>query len=231
MTTQATTEYTARVSYRHGDFMAEVVVWEDGQIVNEILVGWFDTYALAHAAATQDTTDWIQCQANEAAMAEALLEAQIAQVDATIAELAEEANYCEHCGAVVDAAAAQLVGAEMWCPACANGVEECRNDGEPGMWIDGSIAQAGWAMLDTPDDADRRAYRDALVAQGAQEDDAMDAAEVEAWLREHPSDLNALTMEICAISGDHIHLDQFGRVVHRAGSRCDAENWLKDQEA
>ena len=230
MTTQATTEYTARVTYKDGDFMAEVVVWEDGQIVDEIHVGWFDTYALAHAAATEDTTDCIQRQANEAAMAEALLEAQIAQIDATIAELAEDANSCECCGAETDADAAELVGAEMHCPACVAGAgfEEYANDGTEGTWVDPADAQSGWAMLDTP--AARRDFRDTLVAQGAVQDAAMDAAEVEAWLREQPSDMTALRLEICAISGDHIVVDQFGRVVKRECDGAAAYLWLCEMQ-
>ena len=195
MTTQATTDISARITRDVDDFQAEIVHYDaNGHEVDAYLVGWFSTHAAAYEAANQELTETLQARANEAAMAEALLEAQIAQVDAVVAELDEDANYCECCGVEADAAAAELVGLEMHCADCAANT--------------------------------RRAYRDALAAQGAAQDDAMDAAEVEAWLREQPSDLNALRLEVCAVTGDHIVVDQLGRVLKRESDGAAAYLWL-----
>jgi hypothetical protein len=80
-------------------------------------------------------------------------------------------------------------------------------------------------------DADaRRAYRDELTAQGAAADAHADAADVEAWLREQPSDLSLARIEVCAVSGDHLVLDQFGRVLKRECDGAAAYLWLREAQ-
>lgn len=69
MTTTTPTEYSARVTRDGSDFLAEMVVWEDGQVVNEVLVGWFDSHARALAAANEAVTDALTRAAEEAALA------------------------------------------------------------------------------------------------------------------------------------------------------------------
>jgi hypothetical protein len=60
--------------------------------------------------------------------------------------------------------------------------------------------------------------------------DCNDAAEVEAWLREQPSDLAAARIEICAVSGDYMVLDQFGRVLKRECDGAAAYLWLREAQ-
>lgn len=65
MTTTTPTEYSARVTRDGSDFQAELVAREDGREVAAYLVGWFDTHALALAAANEALTDALVRQAAE----------------------------------------------------------------------------------------------------------------------------------------------------------------------
>lgn len=67
MTTTTPTEYSARVTRDGDDFLAELVVREGGREADAYLVGWFDTHALALAAANEALTDALVRQAEEAA--------------------------------------------------------------------------------------------------------------------------------------------------------------------
>lgn len=105
-----TTGYTARVTRDGPDFLAEMVVWEDGQVVNEVLVGWFDSHARALAAANEEVTDSLQRAAEEAA--QLALEARTVLADEQAAKDAEaEAQMQRHSPAARDGAALGEVAA------------------------------------------------------------------------------------------------------------------------
>lgn len=250
------TTVASRIKYEDGDFKAEIVHFDaNGIEVDSYLCGWFDSHSAAYEAVTQELTETLQQRVDEAAMAEAQivqairldgmnnaeLNESLAAVAAWVAaspergartaELATRfAAQCAARDARADAEAAhgRLMAAQPSAAffarlaAAGAGFEPHANDGTEGEWIDPADAQAGWAMLDTPDADDRRAARDALAQQGA----ADDAQQVENWLRTQPSDLAAARIEVCAVSGDYMVTDQHGRVLSRAVSACEAENWI-----
>jgi hypothetical protein len=198
MTTEvATTTYSPRVTRDGDDFLAEVAVWSDSPVPEYIFVGYFERHSDAYAAACEESTDCAKRAAADAAIA---AQPMTVEVDATAQNRADALEFepfddceietcCESCGEPLDFEDAVEIDGEMWCEHCADeaptaagrffasggeagaGFEDCRNDGEPGAWVH-------WT--DDTQSAARREWREALTQQGAIEDAASDAAQVQA---------------------------------------------------